>query len=330
MVRFMPMLVKDRIADDESEMICPHRKSGVTEVDVFLIGVPKAGTTWLSNVLDQHPEVGLSEPKEPNFVASHKGTFERDEVEPDWPKYVDFFPRGGLKMDASVHTFSCPVAPRRIQSNFPDARFILCLREPVSRTVSHWNMILSTGEDQENNRDWRNFEEAWLDESLRADSLYGTSMTNWLEHFDIERFSIIDSSRMRSEPMVVLRELEGFLGIEEWNYDLNMDRHANAASSNRKKTAVGTMVMFCFSLIPNFVKSPIVKFLQRRDWNIYRLPILSSEEEYVPLSDEHYSACGGELCEEISLFGSLTGFDHTDWESQIRSRVGSVSENRGE
>ena len=71
-------------------------------MDVFLIGVPKAGTTWLSNVLDQHPGVVLSEPKEPNFVASHKGTFERDESEPDWSKYGDFFSGDGLKMDASV------------------------------------------------------------------------------------------------------------------------------------------------------------------------------------------------------------------------------------
>jgi len=27
------------------------------EVDVFLIGAPKAGTTWLSYVLDQHDEI---------------------------------------------------------------------------------------------------------------------------------------------------------------------------------------------------------------------------------------------------------------------------------
>ena len=299
-------------------------------MDVFLIGVPKAGTTWLSNVLDQHPGVNLSEPKEPNFVASHKGTFERDGGEPDWPKYSGFFSGDGLKMDASVHTFSCPRSPMRIKSNFPDARFILCLREPVSRTVSHWNMVRSTGEDRANDRDWGDFEEAWMDDSLRLDSLYGSSMKNWLEHFDLDRFVIIDGSRMRSEPMVVVRKVEDFLGIEEWDYDVNMDRHANAASSNRKTTPVGALVMFGFSLVPKFVKSPIVKFLQRRDWNIYRLPVLSIEEEYVPLGDLHYSVCGEELCEEVSLFGSLTGFDHSDWESEIRTRVGSVSGDRSE
>ena len=299
-------------------------------MDVFLIGVPKAGTTWLSNVLDQHPGVCLSEPKEPNFVASHKGTFERDESEPDWPKYDDFFRGDGLKMDASVHAFSCPIAPERIKSNFPDAKFILCLREPVSRTVSHWNMVRSTGEDRSNGKDWVNFEDAWSDDSLRVDSLYGTCMKNWLGHFDLDRFVIIDISRMRLEPMIVVREVEDFLGVEEWDYDVNMERHANTAASNRKTTAVGSLVMLCFSLIPKFVKSPLVKFLQRRDWNIYRLPVLSSEEDHVPLGDRHYSACGEELCDELSLFGSLTGFDHSNWEGEIRSRFGSVSGNRSE
>ena len=126
--------------------------------------------------------------------------------------------------------------------------------------------------------------------------------------------------------MAVVREVESFLRIEEWDYDVNMDRHANLASSNRKTTAVGTLVKLIFSLIPKFVKSPIVKSLQRRDWNIYRLPVLSAEEEYMPLGDHHYFTCGEELCDEISLFGSLTGFDHTDWESQMRDRFESGSE----
>jgi len=41
-------------------------------------------------------------------------------------------------------------------------------------------------------------------------------------------------------------------------------------------------------------------------------------------------ACGGELCEEISLFGILTGFEHSNWESQIRARMGSGSDSGSE
>lgn len=290
-------------------------------MDIFLLGAPKAGTTWLSHVLDQHPGINLADPKEPNFVATHKGTFRRDETEPDWSEYGDFFTGGGLKMDGSVHTFACPIAPSRVKLNFPDARFILCLREPVSRTVSHWNMIRNSGEGAENNRSWGKFEEAWLDDSLRVDSLYGTSMANWLEWFDLSRFVIIDSERMKSEPIEVVREVEGFLGIDEWDYDLKMDRHANTAASNRQVTGFGKLVEFAFSLIPRIVKSPIVMFLQRRDWNIYRLPILSVKDGYIPLDGRHYQTCGEELREEIALFGKLTGFDCSGWESEIRSHL---------
>jgi len=36
MVRFMPMLGKDRVADDESEMLCPYRNSEGVVCGCFL------------------------------------------------------------------------------------------------------------------------------------------------------------------------------------------------------------------------------------------------------------------------------------------------------
>ena len=63
----------------------------VPEVGAFLLGAPKCGTTWLAEILTQHPEICVSDPKEPNIVASHKGTFGRDDSEPDWVEYADCF-----------------------------------------------------------------------------------------------------------------------------------------------------------------------------------------------------------------------------------------------
>lgn len=293
----------------------------MAEVDVLLVGVPKAGTTWLSHVMDQHPGIVLSDPKEPNVVATHKGTFVRDSSEPNWSEYDDCFSGSGLRLDASIHTFACPVAPERIKDRFPDARFILCLREPVSRAVSHWNMVRNTGEAERSRRDWGTFEKAWSDESLRVDSMYGTSMQNWLKQFDLDRFIILNSSRMRSEPLQVMSEIEEFLGIDNWQYDLNMSRHSNPAVGRRPMSRFGSAVRVVFSLIPGFAKSPIVRFLQKRDLNIYRLPLLSRKGVFDPLDDGHYQVCGEELCEELALFGSLTGFDLSEWEDGIRGRV---------
>ena len=74
---------------DENEMswLCWTCYGACKEVDIFLVGAPKAGTTWLAHVMDQNPNITLSNPKEPNLVASHKGTFVRDDVEPNGSEY---------------------------------------------------------------------------------------------------------------------------------------------------------------------------------------------------------------------------------------------------
>ena len=94
-------------------------------IDAFIVGVPKAGTTWLANTLSQHPDIQLSNPKEPNIVSSHKGTFDRITKEPDWSDYDNCFTRPGLRIDASVHTFACPLSPERIFRKIPNMKFIL-------------------------------------------------------------------------------------------------------------------------------------------------------------------------------------------------------------
>ncbi len=100
----------------------------VPDVGAFLLGAPKSGTTWLANVLEQHPGICISNPKEPNEVATHRGTFGRNIGEPDWERYAGCFRGEGLKMDCSVHAFACPVAPSRIVKHWPKARFVVCLR----------------------------------------------------------------------------------------------------------------------------------------------------------------------------------------------------------
>ena len=60
----------------------------MSEVDVFLIGAPKAGTTWLAYALNQHTKIDLSDPKEPNIIASHRGTFIRTDESPESVSYT--------------------------------------------------------------------------------------------------------------------------------------------------------------------------------------------------------------------------------------------------
>lgn len=294
------------------------------EVDIFLIGVPKAGTTWLAYTLNQHHSITLSDPKEPNIIASHRGTFVRSNEEPDWRKFETLFNHKGLKLDASIHAFACPLSPSRIKQKLPHAKFILCLREPVSRTFSHWNMIQSTNESVDNGVDWSTFEKAWMDNRLKGDSMYGQSMSRWLEEFDLDRFLIIDSAILKTNPISILERVEKFLEIESIEYSIDENRYSNSAASRRPITTFGKVTRVFFSIIPNSIKSPIVEKLKKRDLNIYNLPLLSRKGVDYSLNSKHYKICGEELIHDLELFEKLTAFDTSKWSKEISNQLNNL------
>ena len=285
----------------------------VLETHAFLIGTPKSGTTWLAATLSQNPNICVSKPKEPNIIATHKGTFTRSEEDPDWELYESFFDGEGVRLDASIHAFSCPEAPSRIFHRFDDPRFVISFREPVSRIFSHWRMALDSGEAKKNDADWSEFESAWEDERLRCDSRYGSSMERWLQKFSLDRFYFIDSSDLRTRPVEVLRELEQFLGLSHHEYNIDMSRNSNSASRRRPMSAIGKTVRLVFSLVPELIKGPVVRVLQKRDLNIYNAPILSSAVPQLKPQEEHFRICEKTVSEEVQLLSKLTGFESKGW-----------------
>ena len=169
-------------------------------------------------------------------------------------------------------------------------------------------MVLNTKESELNGIDWSTFEKAWKDEHLRCDSMYGSAMSRWLEQFNLDRFLIIDSANLKNNPTKVLKEVENFLAINPHSYDLSSTRHSNAASNRRPITSTGKMIRTLFSIIPNFVKNPIIRPLQKRDFNIYNFPLLSKKGVHHEIGASHYDICGNELVDELKLFQKLTNF----------------------
>ena len=289
------------------------------EVDAFIVGVPKAGTTWLANILSQHNDITLSSPKEPNITSSHRGTFDRITDEPNWEKYSECFLREGLRIDASVHTFACPLAPERLANRMPNIRLVLCLREPVERAVSHWKMIRDFEGDTRFGADWSDFNVAWGDDRLRCDSLYGEAISRWLEHFGLDNFLIIDSQSMRGDPEKTIATIERFLGVNHFEYNFEQLETSNLATDRIVVSRIGRILRTLFSLIPTTVKAPIVRFLQARDIDIYRTRLLSKRSDGYTVSVEHYATCSPILCEDLRLFENLTGFGTSHWVEKIES-----------
>ena len=128
----------------------------------FIIGAPKSGTTALSEYLRQHPNILFSEPKEPHFFNDdfshrHIDTFE---------SYLKCFAQSiGQEQaigEGSVFYLYSQTAVSNILRCYPDAQFIVMLRNPVEAVYSwHWEVMYSHGEDLED------FEAAWRAQKRR-------------------------------------------------------------------------------------------------------------------------------------------------------------------
>ena len=102
----------------------------------LIVGAAKSGTTSLASWLRDHPEAFVPQAKELHFF-DRRESWERGV---DW--YAEHFREAGDAVAVGEATpgymFGAPTV-ERIAATVPDARHIVCLREPVARAHSHWH-----------------------------------------------------------------------------------------------------------------------------------------------------------------------------------------------
>ena len=106
------------------------------KVNLLVIGTQKAGTTSLYEYIRQHPDIYFSDVKEVTYFVED-ALYSKGE---DY--YHSFFTKiENEKIIASsyVHMLPCKKCPGRVKEYNPDMKFIVMLREPVSRAYSAYN-----------------------------------------------------------------------------------------------------------------------------------------------------------------------------------------------
>lgn len=98
------------------------------------IGAQRSGTTWLTDLLCQHPSVGLGSNGRKEQHLLHKVG---DGVEPE-SAYLDLFPRDDVRRGEWTPQYlrhaSAPFTAARVLA--PDAPVLVILRDPVERFLS--------------------------------------------------------------------------------------------------------------------------------------------------------------------------------------------------
>lgn len=124
--------------------------------DVFIIGAPKCGTTSLASWLGQHPGIFMCVPKEPNYYAPELIEHPAVKAKADYKRLFSGARPGQQTAEASTCYLRSHHAVKRILADNPDAKFIVCLRNPVDMAPSAHAQLLKGGRITQ-----RDFNIAW-------------------------------------------------------------------------------------------------------------------------------------------------------------------------
>ena len=118
----------------------------------FIIGVQKGGTTSLCQYAGQHPQIIGPQRKDIYFfnneVHYQKGI---NYYRAHFPHlaykkiYEAIYGVKAITFDGTPNYFDAPNAAQRIKNEFPDAKIILLLRNPIERAFSNYRMAVKFG-----------------------------------------------------------------------------------------------------------------------------------------------------------------------------------------
>lgn len=187
--------------------------------NLFVIGFPKAGTTWVHSMLSKYRDVSMSWVKEPGY-------FSNDHIYERGREYYlkTFFPlgRGGVWLgEATPWYVYSGIARSRIRSDCEaSTRLIVCLRDPALRAVSMYRDQVRAGRESRSPAAALNPAEAAHEGAQRLEQRYITGglyeqyLDPWLADFGRNHVLTI-SERELSEPQRFHRKVVEFLGLQE-------------------------------------------------------------------------------------------------------------------
>jgi Sulfotransferase family len=223
----------------------------------FIIGASKAGTTSLHRYLGLHPEIAMTEPKEPHLMV---GPGWRDKAR----AYGELFEREADVRGESSTGYSSPSinpdAPGNIAELAPEARLVYLVRDPVERAVAQYAQHVIYGRESEP-----------IERAVRPGdptsvyfdgSRYATVVESFLRHFDAQSILVIDHRELWGSRRAVLARVFAHVGADPTFWDEEFEAEHNVRSDNR--TLPGPVRRFQQSGLNRALKRRLPEGLRRR------------------------------------------------------------------
>lgn len=290
---------------------------------VMVLGAARCGTSSIYELFRRHPAVCASRPKEPLFFEAE---YQRGL---DWYRRTYFPHWNGQRVvvEARVTHLLLPYVAPRIKASFPDARFIVSLRDPAERAFSHWAFNYTLGLERRpfavavaqararlgSANEWEgpDAEERWRahvypgqrritrDWYLEA-GFYVDHLRRFFALFPRERFFILTMEDLRSSSSGIARRLLEFAGLDPALGPSSVPMSNDAAG-------VGSRLLHRIDLALGLPRVLPKSWRQKlRAWTSSLQPRLEAPAEVMAALREMYAPHDREL-------GSLLGWAQCPW-----------------
>lgn len=166
------------------------------------IGAQRSGTTWFTDLLTQHPSVGLGTNGKKEQQLLHKVA---DGRIPD-SDYLDLFPADGVRRgDWTPQYLRHASAPATAARLVPDAPILVLLRDPVERFRSAMRLAATRGKSWPypvpiTIQTWSGF--------------YADQLEAWAAAVGRERMHVMVYEEIRNDPQAAVDAVWGLIGVD--------------------------------------------------------------------------------------------------------------------
>ena len=263
----------------------------------------KSGTSTLSYLLEQHPQIFISDPREINYFCGY---------DDEWSRGIEWYEKyfegsQGKKSIGEASTAyskypSLPNCASRIYEVLPEAQIIYIMRNPIERTWSHyWHSVTRDGERRTPN-------EVITENSHHiAISRYYMQISEYLRYFDRNSVLLLLLDDLNNNPQSFLREVFRFLKVDEDFIPSNPSvvknpfRETQVDGSLLESIRNVQIVRNALSIIPNNVKE------------VFGRPFKKKVKNPTEIPHEIRDIIQNELREDIMKIEELMDMDLSFW-----------------
>ncbi|MCC6457108.1 MAG: sulfotransferase [Caldilineaceae bacterium] len=184
----------------------------------FVLGAMRAGTASLAHYLQQHPSICFTEPRDPHFFRQEQ-LYQRG-LDYYLRSFCATFGENQWRGEASSTYFAHPqIVGPRLRAHFGDTplKFIVLLREPVSRAWSHYLWRVQLGFET------REFATALAEEKegsptsaarYFAEGCYVRLLDQWQTYYPAENFLLLLSEDLAADPSAQVQRVFRWLDAD--------------------------------------------------------------------------------------------------------------------